>query len=283
MSGPARDMQKNVILAGPYALGFTADRQIAACTHLWREDVLIQTMAADSPGFSEHQVRWDGATISLVNLWSPNYFHWILENLAQLVSIPFRYIDRIAIPADSPAYIWDSLERLGLDHLAVEWSGRPTLCDTLLSFGPIRENGRTDPLALARLRTAFKVGNQLERSPVYISRAKATQRRVVNEAELVTLLERHGFTVVHAEDLSFVQQCQLFGWSGMLLGVHGAGLTNMVWAPRGCRILELAGEYRNPCYGYLAGALEHQYELVPCEQQKQDLIVDLADLERRLQ
>jgi hypothetical protein len=72
---------------------------------------------------------------------------------------------------------------------------------------------------------------------IYISRAKAKTRRVLNESELLPVLDRYGFEVVRAEELSYQQQVHLFYEAETVVGPHGAGLTNLLFSEH-CRVLE---------------------------------------------
>src|SRR5690606_41980726 len=65
---------------------------------------------------------------------------------------------------------------------------------------------------------------------IYISRSRATKRRVKNEAELMPVLERWGFEVVFTEFLTYREQVALFFESRVITGAYGAGLTNAFFA-----------------------------------------------------
>jgi len=61
---------------------------------------------------------------------------------------------------------------------------------------------------------------------------------VANEAELLALLEPHGFVVVQCERLSLGEQIALFRGASHIVAPHGASLTNLLHARRAC-VLEL--------------------------------------------
>ena len=66
-------------------------------------------------------------------------------------------------------------------------------------------------------------------------------RQVVNEAELLELLEPHGFMMVQCERLSLSEQIALFRGATHIVAPHGASLTNLLHARR-ARVLELFQE-----------------------------------------
>jgi capsular polysaccharide biosynthesis protein len=68
---------------------------------------------------------------------------------------------------------------------------------------------------------------------VFLSRAGAVKRRMVNEAELGAKLEAMGYAVVEPGTLSAVEQIALFRDAAVIVGQHGAAMTNLLFAPRG--------------------------------------------------
>lgn len=67
---------------------------------------------------------------------------------------------------------------------------------------------------------------------IYIDRSNSPSRKIVNNNDFIALLKRHQFNVVRLEDHSFDQQVNIFRSAEIVLGVHGAGLTNMVFSER---------------------------------------------------
>ena len=98
---------------------------------------------------------------------------------------------------------------------------------------------------------------------LYISRTGTVARSMLNEDEIIRALEPYGVTVVHPEKLPLRQQMELFADAGLIIGPHGAGIQNALWAPRGCRILELVNaHYFSGVYWTLAESIGNPYGLV---------------------
>lgn len=72
---------------------------------------------------------------------------------------------------------------------------------------------------------------------IYVSRSKATLRRILNENQLILLLQKFGFETVWAEDMDYKDQIQLFYDAEAVVSSHGAGLTNILFA-ESCKVLE---------------------------------------------
>jgi capsular polysaccharide biosynthesis protein len=62
---------------------------------------------------------------------------------------------------------------------------------------------------------------------------------VLNEEELHPILNDYGFEIVETENLSFRGKIELLSDAEIVAGPHGGGLTNLLFAPESCRVLEL--------------------------------------------
>ena len=79
---------------------------------------------------------------------------------------------------------------------------------------------------------------------IFISRAEevqASRRRLLNHEEIESIAKKHDFEVVALGKLSFAAQVGLFSGAAVIAGAHGAGFTNMVFAPVGTKLVELIG------------------------------------------
>lgn len=106
------------------------------------------------------------------------------------------------------------------------------------------------------------ITDHVERTAVriYISRGDANIRRVVNEAEIESELWARGFISIQASHMEFSEQVALFGRASHVVSAHGAGLTNIVFCPKGCEVLELFHPIaNNPCYAVLAAGCGLNY------------------------
>jgi capsular polysaccharide biosynthesis protein/predicted Zn-dependent protease len=114
---------------------------------------------------------------------------------------------------------------------------------------------------------------------IYVARSDATHRRLMNEGGLLDLLRDRGFIVVTPGELSFAEQVELFGRARVILGVHGAGLINLVWAPATCAVGELAPEgLRDVGYRFTAQLCGQHFAVVPCKTFDHPLGLAYADL-----
>lgn len=95
-------------------------------------------------------------------------------------------------------------------------------------------------------RQRLRRSNDVPPKRVYINR---TTRRLNNEEEIQAALKRAGFAVVTLEQMTLDQQCQLFSGAEIVVGFHGAGLTNLVFAGPQTRVIEIVDrDCVSPCY-----------------------------------
>ena len=74
---------------------------------------------------------------------------------------------------------------------------------------------------------------------IYISRKLAIKRHLKNEDEFLPLLKKHGFSKVFLEKMTIKDQVKLFRSISHVIAPHGAGLTNVLFAPNNIKILEI--------------------------------------------
>lgn len=235
-----------------------------------------------------------GPCFLLDGLASGNYFHWLHDILSML------YGAENHLPGDCRFLTRGSLTRLQADTLGLLGIGlervfpmrRSVYRIQELYFSPLTGKDSFDvPEVLEWLRNKFvgsRSGTRHGRR-IYVSRQGGSARRIVNEADVHSVLHEFGFEEVRSEDLSFQEQVNLFHGASSVVGVHGAGLTNLIFCPHGTSVVEIHG---NPVrsakqYWSIADACGLRYGVVAGTRQggegnNCDLVVDPADLRAAL-
>jgi Capsular polysaccharide biosynthesis protein len=77
---------------------------------------------------------------------------------------------------------------------------------------------------------------------IFVSRKLAVKRHLINEDEFMPLLRKNNFRKVYLEKMSIMEQVELFRTASHVIAAHGAGLTNVLFAPAEARILEIRPE-----------------------------------------
>ncbi|MGF1541899.1 MAG: tetratricopeptide repeat protein [Pleurocapsa sp.] len=95
---------------------------------------------------------------------------------------------------------------------------------------------------------------------IYISRAKAKNRQIINEPEVIDLLSQWGFQTVYLEEISVLEQVAIFARAKVIVAAHGSGLTNLVFCSPNTTIVELfSPNYLRTDYWILSQQLKLQH------------------------
>lgn len=219
------------------------------------ESVFDVSRLAKSPAFKTPALlipkQKKGLYTSVLHLpWAQhNNYHWFFDCLPRLYFVlqqvqgPINIIMR----DDLPAYQLQTLQFIlkGYHEAQVVFIGKHEKWEVeefiLPSFLSNAQSGYLPPVVSSWMREKIWQGYEVQQGRpkrrLYISRAKARTRRVLNEQELLPLLDQYGFEVVRAEELSYQQQVQLFYDAEAVVAPHGAGLTNLLFSEQ-CKVLE---------------------------------------------
>jgi len=94
---------------------------------------------------------------------------------------------------------------------------------------------------------------------IFISRRKAGYRYMQNQDEVCSLLEHYGFKAHDLEDLTFADQVALFYDAEIVVSPHSSGLINLLFAPKGTKVLEISALAPEPSFFSLSQALGQRY------------------------
>ena len=248
----------------------------------------------------KRKIKWTAEkTPSVVfDYWYKGYFHWMTEALPRILYLKKLGNDFIPVvpnDGDSP-YIQKTLLPFGFDLLGWIKPGEYLFARKALLVRHTAPTGNCNEDLMRELRALFRryfVGTKTARpgDRIYISRLRSNRRRVINEGEVSTLLREFGFVTLYFEDYSFEKQVQLMSNATMLISIHGAGLTNMLFMDAQTSVLEFRpkGDHTNLCYYALASALDLNYYYQFGEREhntnsiNDDLFIDLAKLKENVE
>lgn len=219
------------------------------------------------------------------------YFHWMTDVLPriELLRRADVAVDHYAVNLQAP-FQRETLAWLGLppDRLIDLSREGQIVADRLAAPSLPGEIGAPTWETCRFLRETFLRG-AADRRPelrLYVRRRDALTRRVVNEEEVLAALVPLGFEAVDLERLSVAAQVDLFARAAVVVGPHGAGMTNLVFCPPGAGLVEfMPRTYFNPCFEILAGHVGARYRRLPAESvsaKTHDQWMDPAVLERAL-
>jgi len=239
----------------------------------------------------------------VTNSNSKNFFHWFLDVLQKLEFMErnYRYTAESAvviIPSSHQAdFMVSSIAAFDFRFFQQD-NDQLLLVKNLLVVPNLAPTGNYRKEVVLNLRKRLRnyflseLNESMQVKRVYITRKNATKRKIINEDDLLPKLREFGFKVIDMDALSFKQQIQVMLGAEMLVSLHGAGLTHMLWMKDRGKVLEIraSGDCHNNCYFTLASDLELDYyyslaDKIDVTQSTQlaDYIIDLKHFEARLE
>ncbi len=233
-----------------------------------------------------------------------NYWHLFLEHL-----LPLIHAARLGAWGPSPLKVVTKAKRPPLIDAVVTGLRAEGLDISILEVEPY-EHVRLDRLlvatnqcsnvehvyalaeAIPNARRVFSAayGNRMPASEVgsrlYITRRGSKLRQIVNEDEVIAGLKRLNFSVLQATWDNHPEQLAAFTNASTVVGVHGAGLTNIIFSQPGTSILELfPNDHRKTSMLHLSAEhdLRHQPFFGSNERHNQAFTVDVARLLERVE
>jgi hypothetical protein len=243
--------------------------------------------------------KFDARALWITDDWSNGYFHWLADALPRLFAV--RELARtltLLLPGEYERleFVQSSLKLFELGGVEYVRAGEVFNCERLLMPTHMAPSGNYNEGVLHEMRAFILATYGLRddanaQRKVYISRARAAKRKIVNEEEVAGLLSEFGFEVFQFEDYGFEEQVRLASEAKYLISNHGAGLTNMLFMPERGNILELRreGERERNWFFNLANASRLNYYYQTCAPEHTDddphtanLLVDTECLRENL-
>lgn len=224
-------------------------------------------------------IRLKGRVCLLGNRSWLNYYHWMCDSMPRLdvleaAGIDLDSIDHFVVMEPKYPFHTDSLTLAGIgeDRLHTTGKGQYIEADELLMpvfgsnslglaqgswtarslahrFGPTKPVARNHVKRRWFTRHFRKTENRpVPGSRLFVSRGTTGKRGVANEPALLKALAPLGFEAVRCETLSITEQAELFASAEVVLGPHGAGLTNIVFCAENTLVVELFNAHMAACF-----------------------------------
>jgi capsular polysaccharide biosynthesis protein len=241
-----------------------------------------------------------GPALLLAASSGDNYYHWLFDSLPRLhlwelaggspKDIKHFLLKRDALPFQS-----QTLDILGIPAARRHRCAKRGILRLDRLFVPSMPGPAMNPppWICHFLREKFlPAAAAAPARKIFISRRFTQGRKIINEAEILPQLARHGYETVFPENLTFRAQVELFASAKKIIALHGAGLANLVFTPPGARVLELCSPvHSNTLYQTVSahGGLHHdQLQLAAAKVSEKDrrlanLVVDPGIFRRKLE
>ncbi len=232
-----------------------------------------------------------------------NYYHWLTECLARFYLLEkSSFKPDYYILSNSTSFQRQYIEVLGIDQDKVLTPDENSVLQSEIIVPSLINNWEfvdfRGHISYQKQWLPHWIGNLYKEKlnlkqkkvdrKIYISRASAEHRRIENEHEILGYLEARSYEIVELEKMTVVEQIELFSTASIVLGLHGAGFSNIYFCPESTIICEIfSGYYHDSSYKILAHALNLKYTYLIGESkknseihpQKEDVYVNPRKLE----
>jgi len=190
------------------------------------------------------RTRLRGVCLSIVSIWSwCNYSHLVLESLGRLkvfldAGFSLSDVDHVLCPIPCSENARRILDRLGIPESKRVWAERDRMfrADVLLapSFPGTAQN--YPPWLVEFLRDSQGPLPERGDRRLYVDRKGAT-RDAVNRDALLEIVSDHDFEIY--DPGTHDDQPADFASAAIVVGAHGAGLTNLIFCAPGTPVMEI--------------------------------------------
>ena len=231
-------------------LVITPDGQLLEDVSVYFETAGRKMMSYVAMEWSPKELDIKGKAVVLSTDAGSLYYHWLFQllpryELLRRAGIEHSEIDHFVVSSQRQAFQRESLGLLGIDRDKIVASDRTPIIraeEMIVPSVPLGV-GCFRPWMMEFLRLTF-LPHEMRgpRSPgrrLYISRANASYRRVLNESDVVRLLHSRGFETIAMEALTMQEQAAAMASCEIVVAPHGGGLSNIVFCSPGTKIIEI--------------------------------------------
>ncbi|PWT72751.1 MAG: hypothetical protein C5B59_15030 [Bacteroidetes bacterium] len=211
-----------------------------------------------------------GNVAVLITAGGSTYYHWLVDILPRLFLIDragvLNDIDYFVLPQIKQRFQEETLDIFGLDRSRlIEVDSNDFCLQAENLFVPSLPSllGTVNPWAVHFVRehlTSLPMPEVITGDKIYISRKKASSRRLLNEDEIIHFLTNSGFDIIECENYSLKEQAAIFQKAKVIVAPHGSGLTNIMFCNPETVIIEIfSSGFIVPCYWTIANSCSLRY------------------------
>ncbi|MES2566583.1 MAG: glycosyltransferase family 61 protein [Bacteroidota bacterium] len=234
-------------------------------------------------------IKIDGDCILIHHSWYQNYYHWMIEIMPRLFLMKDQLSDkRLVIHKNISKFHLETLSKFNFKDIVFIEDNELIKCQKIsfTSFPNFYTNQTltigSQSINLIELNINFCIMREMKQwiqnnnpllkneiyfrnEKIYISRKKAGHRKILNEPELDVFFNETGFKKIFLEDISFDEQIELLHNASIVVGIHGAGLSNILFMRPGTHVINLISDkHYEFCYLNIASMASVNYSHVNC-------------------
>jgi hypothetical protein len=229
--------------------------------------------------FKKEKLKLDNNDIIILGPYINNHAHKILEFLLRLFILKkFKNIKRVFVPDELKVLIYSCKINDYLNNIRINYykSYKNYLFYNVnyLSHIEIRKYNSTYKNAVEEFKrfiNSYRFKRNIKYKYIFISRNN-NKRNLINEAELFQALKPLGFVKIDFEKITIKKQIEISRNAKIIIGYHGAGLTNCFFMEKNNHFIEIVNSYYNhPLFKLTSKILKLHYKKFLCSKNFKNL------------
>jgi hypothetical protein len=266
----------------PNLLRFQQETQAILKNNFGFTDALFQTHEVHYPSHTIRRTPHGFGRFSIIDVqtqWGNTYFHFLTEVLPSVLQIANSSapICCYYAPFVIPFFRWFGVQ----NNIIFEMPAyRKETIDQ-----PYIECGNPSLQKIQLLRSVVESKSRMNPSIGILMYRQEPTRKILNHDETLAMLKTKYPDVewVVFDKLSPAETATLFSNAKIIVGPHGAGFTNMIFAPKGIHVVEfISMEAPNVCYWHMSEMIGNHHLMVPCYTKDTQFTIDTEEVLRLL-
>ena len=124
---------------------------------------------------------------------------------------------------------------------------------------------------------------------IFIDRSDSisTHCKIINNKEAIALLKKYNFKILKLSNLNLIDQVNIFNKASIVVGVHGAGLTNLAFCKKKTKVIEIRNKPNpNEIFKKISQYNKLKYKLILEKEISNhddgDLLINIKNLEKEI-
>ena len=233
---------------------------------IWYDNNLINYNLAQKLNIPKYSMIEKCAYVQTI--WTVNYYHFLIDELPNIIKINQFNKDLPILCNYNDTYIKEILDLFNFSNELIKPKNNLGIKIKECILTNMAISGKPSKTELLLIRNYLIKEKKIEFNQMnlgIIIKRKEQERKVLNFDLIVEHLINKFKDIewIVFDSLSFKDSVKLFSKSKYIIAPHGAGLTNMLFAPPECNIIEFM-PYSDPneCYCHLANMLDHNYSCI---------------------
>jgi capsular polysaccharide biosynthesis protein len=189
-----------------------------------------------STSYLEDEYLW------VVDDWSANYYHWMFDIIPKLMlGKNEANCSKVLLPFGMKRlkYVEETLIIINIEPIYLEpaklYKIKNCKCIKWLGY----DNSEQIKFIKNKIINYYNIKLEKKKKWIYISRSDASFRKINNEISLIKKLKALGFDIIVLSEISWRNQIEIFAQAELVIGMHGAGLSNIIFSSSNTTLIEI--------------------------------------------